>query len=42
MDRPKKICKKCGHKCHCDDINCSNCINDVCGYCDCEPENKRD
>ena len=38
----QKKCNKCGHACHCDDVNCSECVNDVCGYCDCEQEDKRD
>ena len=36
MDRGPKICKKCGHECHCDEVNCPKCANDVCGFCDCE------
>ena len=35
MDRGPKICKKCGHECHCDEVNCPKCANDVCGWCDC-------
>ena len=31
-------CKKCGHTCHCDKTNCPNCVNDVCGDCDCEKQ----
>jgi hypothetical protein len=31
-----KICTKCGHKCHCDRVNCPDCINDVCGICNCK------
>ena len=38
----EKKCNKCGHACHCNDANCSECVNDVCGYCDCEQEDKRD
>mgnify|MGYP006080090069 FL=1 len=29
-------CETCGHECHCNDINCKDCINDVCGVCKCE------
>lgn len=31
-----KTCTKCGHACHCDKVNCPECVNDVCGHCDCE------
>jgi hypothetical protein len=31
-----KTCTKCGHACHCDKVNCPECINDVCGHCNCE------
>lgn len=31
-----KTCKNCGHSCHCDKVNCPNCVNDVCGKCDCK------
>jgi hypothetical protein len=36
--RTNNTCKKCGHKCHCDKVNCPDCVNDVCGFCDCEPD----
>ena len=29
-------CTKCGHACHCDKVNCPECVNDVCGHCNCE------
>lgn len=29
-------CKRCGHKCHCYEIDCKECVNDVCFQCDCE------
>ncbi len=31
-------CIKCGHDCHCD-VPCEECVNDVCGYCECECTN---
>ena len=30
-----RTCKKCGHKCHCYQPDCDQCINDVCIRCDC-------
>ena len=35
MPGEQRTCKKCGHECHCDEINCPKCANDVCGFCDC-------
>lgn len=29
-------CKKCNHKCHCNETDCKECINDVCYDCQCE------
>lgn len=29
-------CESCGHTCHCRDINCKDCVNDVCGVCKCK------
>ena len=34
-----KTCTKCGHACHCDKVTCPNCVNDVCGHCDCTNKN---
>lgn len=31
-------CKNCGHLCHCDEVNCPECINDVCPTCNCDKE----
>ena len=31
-----KTCKKCGCDCHCDEVECPDCVNDVCGECDCQ------
>lgn len=36
MKGPIRECKKCGHRCHCYSPNCLECINDVCGTCECE------
>ena len=33
---PERTCKNCGHKCHCYSPNCQECVNDVCGVCDCK------
>jgi hypothetical protein len=41
MDGPIRICKRCGHRCHCYDMTCQKCVNDVCGFCDCEEKNKK-
>ena len=27
-------CKKCGHKCHCNE-ECMECVNDICTGCKC-------
>ncbi len=35
MNKPEKICKKCGHTCHCKGDECPQCVNDVCETCDC-------
>jgi hypothetical protein len=29
-------CMKCGHDCHCESENCNNCVNDICGACECK------
>ena len=39
MIGPERVCKNCGHRCHCYSPNCPNCINDVCVTCNCEEEN---
>lgn len=31
-----RTCKKCGHRCHCYQPDCDQCINDVCVYCECD------
>ena len=36
MDK-HRICTRCGHACHCDQVECSKCANDVCTHCDCTP-----
>ncbi len=38
MQGPIRTCKKCGCRCHCYDNFCPNCVNDVCGTCDCKNE----
>ena len=35
-------CKKCGHECHCEEIVCYECVNDVCTSCDCVNEQEID
>jgi len=30
------ICNSCGHPCHCDEVNCPECANDVCPECKCD------
>ncbi len=37
MQGEYRTCKKCGHRCHCYQPTCNDCINDVCTGCDCEP-----
>ena len=32
---------KCGHRCHCYEPDCKECVNDVCTTCKCQ-ENKKD
>ena len=36
----QRTCKSCGHDCHCYSPNCLQCINDVCGTCNCKEEEK--
>ena len=36
MISDERICKKCGHRCHCYQPTCEECVNDVCTGCDCE------
>ena len=36
MIGPERVCKNCGHRCHCYSPNCPDCINDVCVTCNCE------
>jgi hypothetical protein len=39
MISEERTCNKCGHRCHCYAPNCKECVNDVCGTCDCkEPD----
>jgi len=40
MIGPERTCKKCGHRCHCYQPTCEECVNDVCGVCDCKEEDK--
>ena len=35
---PERYCKKCGHRCHCYQPDCKECVNDVCTRCDCESD----
>ena len=39
MIGPERVCKNCGHRCHCYSPNCHECVNDVCVTCNCEEEN---
>lgn len=32
----ERYCKTCGHRCHCYQPDCEECVNDVCTQCDCE------
>jgi hypothetical protein len=36
MQEPEKICKNCGCECHCKEVECQTCPNDVCSNCQCE------
>lgn len=36
MQGPERYCKNCGHRCHCYQPDCDECVNDVCTKCDCE------
>jgi hypothetical protein len=38
MISEKRICKSCGHRCHCYQPDCDECVNDVCTKCDCKNE----
>lgn len=31
----ERYCEKCGHRCHCYEPDCKECVNDVCTQCDC-------
>ena len=35
MISEERHCKKCGHRCHCYQPTCEDCVNDVCTGCDC-------
>ncbi len=35
-------CRKCGHRCHCDDKECERCVNDPCTGCNCEESSRGD
>lgn len=37
----ERYCKTCGHRCHCYQPDCKECVNDVCTTCECE-ENRYD
>jgi len=41
MQETERTCKKCGHDCHCNQPDCSKCVNDVCNECDCADEEKK-
>jgi hypothetical protein len=32
----ERYCRYCGHRCHCYDNSCQECINDVCQQCKCD------
>lgn len=36
MQGTERYCNKCGHRCHCYQPECKECVNDVCTGCDCE------
>lgn len=36
MEGKKRTCSKCGHRCHCYQPDCDECINDVCRECKCQ------
>ena len=36
MISDERTCKKCGHRCHCYQPTCEECVNDVCTGCDCK------
>ena len=33
--QPERQCKKCKCDCHCEEVNCPTCPNDVCTTCEC-------
>jgi len=35
MQGPERVCATCGHKCHCYQPDCDECVNDVCTECNC-------
>ena len=41
MQGPERYCIKCGHRCHCYQPTCEECVNDVCTGCDCEEDNEQ-
>ena len=36
MQGNERECKNCGHKCHCYQPECEECVNDVCYKCECK------
>jgi len=36
MQGSERYCSKCGHRCHCYQPDCEECVNDVCTRCECE------
>mgnify|MGYP001025001779 CR=1 FL=1 len=34
----ERYCNKCGHRCHCYQPDCDECVNDVCTNCQCKNE----
>lgn len=32
----ERHCRYCGHRCHCYDNGCQECMNDVCQKCQCD------
>lgn len=35
-DDPIITCNRCGHACHCEEVDCQECVNDVCTECNCD------
>ena len=43
MKGEERTCKKCGHRCHCYQPECEECVNEICYECKCKkPEYKKD